>query len=42
VRTYEHAVHEHGGTAEQVQDVVRIASVVHAVALMLDSTPAAG
>ena len=40
VRTYELTVREHGGTAEQVQDVVRIASVIHAVALMLDSTPA--
>ena len=42
VRTYENMVREHGGTAEQVQDVVRIASVVHAVALMLDSTPVTG
>jgi hypothetical protein len=32
-------VRERGGTAEQVQDAVRIASVIHAVALTLDSTP---
>ena len=30
---------ERGGTAEQVQDCVRIAAVIHAVALTLDSTP---
>ena len=29
----------YGGTAEQVQDAVRIAAVIHAVALTLDSTP---
>jgi hypothetical protein len=32
-------VRERGGTAEQVQDAVRIAAVIHAVALTLDSTP---
>ena len=42
VRMYEHTVREHGGTAEQVQDAVRIASVIHAVALVLDTTPASG
>lgn len=39
VRAHETTVRERGGTAEQVQDVVRIAAVVHAVALTLDSTP---
>jgi alkyl hydroperoxide reductase subunit D len=39
VRNHEHTVRERGGTAEQVQDAVRIAAVVHAVALTLDSTP---
>lgn len=39
VRSHEHTVRERGGTEEQVQDAVRIASVVHAVALTLDSTP---
>jgi hypothetical protein len=33
-------VRDRGGTTEQVQDVVRIAAVVHAVALTLDSAPA--
>jgi hypothetical protein len=32
-------VRERGGTAEQIQDAVRIAAVIHAVALTLDSTP---
>ena len=40
VRAHENTVREHGGTAEQVQDAVRIAAVIHAVALTLDSTPA--
>jgi alkyl hydroperoxide reductase subunit D len=39
VRNHENMVRERGGTAEQVQDAVRIASVIHAVALTLDSTP---
>jgi alkyl hydroperoxide reductase subunit D len=39
VRSHESIVRERGGTAEQVQDAVRIASVVHAVALTLDSAP---
>lgn len=39
VRNHENTVRERGGTAEQVQDCVRIAAVVHAVALTLDSTP---
>src|SRR5215467_5563120 len=40
VRNHENTVRERGGTAEQIQDAVRIAAVVHAVALTLDSTPA--
>jgi len=39
VRTHEMTVRERGGTEEQVQDVVRIAAVIHAVAITLDSTP---
>lgn len=39
VRSHESTVRERGGTAEQVQDAVRIAAVVHAVALTLDSMP---
>jgi lipoyl-dependent peroxiredoxin subunit D len=39
VRAHESTVRERGGTEEQVQDAVRIASVIHAVALTLDSTP---
>lgn len=39
VRTHENTVRERGGTEEQVQDVVRIAAVIHAVALTLDTTP---
>jgi alkyl hydroperoxide reductase subunit D len=37
IRLHEITVRERGGTTEQVQDVVRIAAVVHAVALTLDS-----
>jgi len=40
VRAHEVTVRDRGGTTEQVQDVVRIAAVVHAVALTLDSAPA--
>jgi len=40
VRDHESMVRERGGTPEQVQDAVRIASVIHAVALTLDSVPA--
>jgi AhpD family alkylhydroperoxidase len=39
VRSHENMVRERGGTAEQVQDAVRIAAVIHAVALTLDSAP---
>jgi alkyl hydroperoxide reductase subunit D len=39
VRGHENTVRERGGTEEQVQDAVRIAAVIHAVALTLDSTP---
>jgi alkyl hydroperoxide reductase subunit D len=39
VRNHENTVRERGGTAEQVQDAVRIAAVIHAVALTLDSLP---
>jgi len=39
VRSHESIVRDRGGTAEQVQDAVRIAAVVHAVALTLDSAP---
>jgi alkyl hydroperoxide reductase subunit D len=39
MRDHENTVRERGGTAEQVQDVVRIAAVIHGVALTLDSTP---
>lgn len=39
VRAHEGNVRERGGTEEQVQDAVRIAAVVHAVALTLDTTP---
>ena len=41
VRSHEKVVREKGGTKEQVQDAVRIAAVVHAIALTLDTTPAA-
>jgi alkyl hydroperoxide reductase subunit D len=36
MESHEHAVREHGLTTEQVQSVVRIAAVVHAVAAVLD------
>lgn len=39
VRDHENTVRERGGTPEQVQDTVRIASVIHAVAVTLDSAP---
>jgi alkyl hydroperoxide reductase subunit D len=39
IRGHEKEVRERGGTVEQVQDAVRIAAVVHAVALTLDSAP---
>jgi alkyl hydroperoxide reductase subunit D len=39
VRDHEIMVRDRGGTTEQVQDVVRIAAVIHAVALTLDSAP---
>jgi alkyl hydroperoxide reductase subunit D len=41
VRAHETTVRERGGTEEQVQDAVRIAAVIHAVAITLDSTPIA-
>lgn len=42
VRAHEKAVRDKGGTAEQVQEAVRIAAVVHGVALTLDTAaPAA-
>jgi alkyl hydroperoxide reductase subunit D len=37
VRSHERSVREKGGTREQVQDAVRIAAVVHAIALTLDT-----
>ena len=37
VRSHEKVVRDKGGTKEQVQDAVRIAAVVHAVALTLDT-----
>jgi len=40
VRAHEHSVREKRGTAEQVHETVRIASVIHAVAVTLDSVPA--
>jgi alkyl hydroperoxide reductase subunit D len=40
VRTHENTVRERGGTEEQVQDAVRLAAVIHAVALTLDTIPA--
>jgi alkyl hydroperoxide reductase subunit D len=39
VQAHETTVRDRGGTTEQVQDVVRIAAVIHAVALTLDSAP---
>jgi lipoyl-dependent peroxiredoxin subunit D len=41
VRAHEKAVRDKGGTKEQVQDAVRIAAVIHGIALTLDSVPAA-
>jgi alkyl hydroperoxide reductase subunit D len=38
VRSHEKVVRDKGGTREQVQDAVRIAAVVHAVALTLDTS----
>jgi alkyl hydroperoxide reductase subunit D len=40
VRAHEQSVRDKGGTIEQVQEAVRIAAVIHAVALTLDSAPA--
>lgn len=37
VRSHEKVVRDKGGTAELVQDAVRIAAVIHAVALTLDT-----
>ena len=37
VRSHEKVVRDKGGTKEQVQEAVRIAAVVHAVALTLDT-----
>jgi lipoyl-dependent peroxiredoxin subunit D len=37
MESHEHAVRQHGLTAEQVQAAVRIAAVVHAVAATLDA-----
>jgi alkyl hydroperoxide reductase subunit D len=41
VRSHEKVVRDKGGSKELVQDAVRIAAVVHAVALTLDTTGAA-
>jgi alkyl hydroperoxide reductase subunit D len=41
MESHEHAVRQHGLTAEQVQAAVRIAAVVHAVAATLDAERAA-
>jgi alkyl hydroperoxide reductase subunit D len=41
VRAHEHSLREHGGAVEQVQDAVRIAAVIHAVAVTLDALPPA-
>ena len=41
VQSHEKVVREKGGTKEQVQDAVRIAAVIHAVALTLDTAPPA-
>ncbi len=40
VRSHEKVVRDKGGTKEHVQEAVRIAAVIHAVALTLDSAPA--
>jgi alkyl hydroperoxide reductase subunit D len=37
VRAHEQTVRDRGGTKEQVQDAVRIAAVLHAVAIALDT-----
>jgi alkyl hydroperoxide reductase subunit D len=39
VRAHEASVRERGGTAEHVHEAVRIAAVVHAVAVVLDAAP---
>ncbi len=39
VRSHDKAVRGRGGSAEQVHEAIRIASVIHGVALTLDSTP---
>ncbi|HEX8108229.1 MAG TPA: carboxymuconolactone decarboxylase family protein [Kofleriaceae bacterium] len=39
VRAHEASVRERGGTAEHVHDAVRIAAVVHAVAVTLNAAP---
>lgn len=41
VRSHETVIRDKGGSKEQVQDAVRIAAVVHAVALTLDTAPPA-
>ena len=41
MRSHERSVRDKGGTQAQVQDAVRIAAVVHAVAVTLDAPPAA-
>lgn len=40
VESHEKVIREKGGTVEQVQDAVRIAAVIHTVALTLDTAPA--
>ena len=40
MQSHEHAVRQHGLTAEQVQAAVRIAAVVHAAAAVLDGAEA--
>lgn len=39
VRAHEQSVRDRRGTAEQVHEAVRIAAVIHAVSLTLDSAP---
>ena len=41
VQSHEKVIREKGGSKEQVQDAVRIAAVIHAVALTLDTAPPA-
>ena len=41
VRSHERSVRDKGGAPEQVHEAVRIAAVVHAVALTLDAAPPA-